>query len=171
MNEHPNSEQLTDYLHRALAPEDDASVYAHLVGCADCAAAYEREARLGEALREHARSTERPFPEGVLASVRARVAAANSRSIWESLRAFLRPALLVPVAAIAAVAFIVLPRFVMPQAPPRIAAGYYLEDHAEMNGTMPFADGTTAVPVSLESGDLQTGAASALTIVTTNDAP
>ncbi len=153
MNEHLNEEQLTDYLHGALAPEDDATVHAHLAACAACTQAYEREARLVDALRKHAHGAERPFPEGVRATVRARIAALDRPSFWESLRAFLRPVVLVPIAAIAVAAIFVLPRFVQPQPAPRIAAGYYLEGHAEMNGTMPFADGSTAVPVSLESSD------------------
>lgn len=153
MNEHLNEEQLTDYLRGALAPEEDASVHAHLAACAACTRAYEREARLVDALRTHARTTERPFPEGVRAGVRARVAAFGRQSFWERLRGLLRPAVLLPAAAIAAAAIFVLPHFIQPQPAPRIAAGYYLEDHAELNGTMPFADGSTAVPVSLESSD------------------
>lgn len=153
MNEHLNEEHLTDYLRGALAPEEDALAHAHLAACADCTRAYEREARLLDALRKHARTTERPFPEGVRATVRARIATAGRTTLWERLRALLRPAVLVPIAAIAVAAIFVLPRFVAPRSAPRIAAGYYLEDHAELNGTMPFADGSTAVPVSLESSD------------------
>lgn len=153
MNEHLNEEHLTDYLHGALAPEEDASIHAHLSACAACTQTYEREARLLDALRAHARGAERPFPEGIRATVRARVAGLQRPSFWESVRAFLRPVVLVPIAAIAVAVIFVLPRFVQPQTAPRIAAGYYLEDHAELNGTMPFADGSTAVPVSLESSD------------------
>lgn len=153
MNEHLNEEQLTDYLHGALAPEEDASVHAHLSACAACMHVYEREARLLDALRTHARGAERPFPEAIRASVRARVVGMERSRFWEGLRAFLRPVVLVPIAAIAVAVIFVLPHVVQPQATPRIAAGYYLEDHAELNGTMPFTDGSTAVPVSLESGD------------------
>lgn len=170
MNEHPNAERLIDYLHCALAPEDDALVHTHLATCTECAVAYEREARLGEALRAHARSAERPFPESVLATIRARVSAANRRSFWEGLRALLRPAVFVPVAAFVAVAFFVLPHFTQPQLTPRIEAAYYLENHAELNGTMPFADGTAAVPASLESATLQTGTADPA-VTTANYAP
>lgn len=153
MNEHLNDEQLGDYLRSALAPEADAAAHAHLAACTACTAAYEREARLIDALRLHARASERELPDGVRATVRARAASGGRATLWENVRALLRPAVLVPAAAIVAAAFFVFPRFFTPSAAPRIAAGYYLEDHASMNGTMPFAEGSSAVPVSLESSD------------------
>lgn len=175
MNEHLNIEQLTDYLHHALDPESDAAAYAHISECTTCGAAYGREAALSEALRAQARAMERDLPVSVLTAVRSRIAVEASRSrAWEAVRSWLRPAFVIPAVAIAAVVlFIGVPRFVASQQPATIQAAYYLQDHAEMNGTMPFADATSAVPASLTSNDAATDQSVAVmpAVMTADDAP
>jgi hypothetical protein len=175
MNEHLNIEQLTDYLHHALDPESDAAAYTHISECVTCGAAYGREAALSEALRAQARATERDLPIGVLVTVRSRIVAEASRSrAWETVRSWLRPAFVIPAVAIAAVAlYIGIPRFVANRQPTAIQAAYYLQDHAEMNGTMPFADATSAVPASLTGNDATTDESVAVmpAVMTADDAP
>ena len=175
MNEHLNIAQLTDYLHHALDPESDAAAYAHIAECTTCGAAYGREAAFSEALRAQARATERELPGSVLTAVRSRIAAETSRSrVWEAVRSWLRPAFVIPAVAIAAVVlFIGVPRFVANQQPASIQAAYYLQGHSEMNGTMPFADATSAVPASLTGNDTTTDQSVAVmpTAMTADDAP
>lgn len=150
---HISHEQLTDYLHRALAPEDDAQVYTHLENCADCRSTYQDEAALTEALRAHALTEERDLPSGVVAAVWSAIEASQRRSTFgEILSAWLRPAILVPLAAVIVIALMVVPRFVPTSAPLTIDAAYYLQNHAALGSTMPFAD-TNVVPASLGSDD------------------
>src|SRR5665213_3407926 len=102
---HINQEQLVDYLHRGLAPEDDAMVHAHLDACAQCRLAYQDEASLSEALRAHARNEARDLPAGVAASIWAAIATARRReSLSDRLLTWLRPAVLVPAMAVVVLA-------------------------------------------------------------------
>jgi predicted anti-sigma-YlaC factor YlaD len=150
MNQHISTDQLVDFLHHALAPEDDAALHAHLIECAPCRTAYQEEAALSEALQSHARATERELPQGVEARIWDALERASSQpTIAERLRAWFRPMVTVPLVAVVALAIVFMPRYVQEQASPTIDAGYYLQDHAAMNGTVPFADSTAAVPVSL----------------------
>jgi predicted anti-sigma-YlaC factor YlaD len=161
---HITDEQLIDYLHQALAPEDDAAVYAHLNTCGQCARAYEDEAALTEALRAHASAEERDLPSGVVASVWAAVEASRSRSFLTRLTStWLRPAVLLPLAAVIVIALLILPRL-GPSAPAQtIGVAYYLQDHAAMGSTMPFAE-TNVLPASLENDDQGQSTAVAVTI-------
>lgn len=150
---HINQEQLVDYLHRGLAPEDDAMVHAHLDACAQCRLAYQDEASLSEALRANARNEIRELPSGVVASIWAAIAAARRReSLADRLLTWLRPAVLVPAMAVVVLALLLVPRFA--QSPPSqtIDASYYLQDHAALGSTMPFAD-SDQVPEALENDD------------------
>jgi anti-sigma factor RsiW len=159
MNEHLSIEQLTDFLHHALPPEDDAAVYAHINACIACRTLYEQEAALSEALRAHARASERELPAGVSAAIWDAIAmpaptfADRLREFGAQFGALLRPVVLVPVAVVAVFAVLLLPqvsRIVLPSATTAsvqsIDASYYLQDHAAMNRTVPFAD--TAAVVS-----------------------
>ncbi len=149
MNQHISQDRLIDYLHRALAPEDDAAVYAHLQACPECAAAMRAETALTEALQRQAAAEERDLPAGVTATIWARVDELSAApGFAERLRAWLRPAILVPVAAV-----LVLGLFFAPQlfrrSPVSIDAAYYLDDHAAVNGTIPFGDASETIPASL----------------------
>ena len=99
MNPHYDRDTLIDYLHGALAPEADASLFAHLRSCADCNAVYDEEAALGEALRFAARTEELEFPS----MIKARVwdAVRREKPSWiQLLRTGWAPRVAVPVAAV-----------------------------------------------------------------------
>jgi anti-sigma factor (TIGR02949 family) len=151
MNEHLTTDTLIDYLHHGLPPQADAAVHRHLAACAQCKSAYDAEAALSEALRMHARDTDREFPSGVRARVLDEIARASAPSVtfMDALREWLRPAVAIPAAAVLAAAFLLAVPFNGQNQTPSIDAAYYINDHAEMNGTMPFADATAAVPASL----------------------
>jgi len=148
---HLTQDQLIDYLHHALAPEDDAAVFAHLQGCLECAATMRTETALTEALQRQAAAEERDMPAGVEATIWARVDELSSTpSFADRLRAWLRPAILVPVAAVLVLGLFLAPQIFRP-APVTIDAAYYLDDHAAVNGTMPFGDASETIPASLTS--------------------
>jgi len=167
MNQHLSQDRLIDYLHHALAPEDDAAVYAHLQACPECSAAMRAETALTEALQREAAAEERDLPAGVSATIWARVEELSATpSFADRIRAWLRPAILVPVAAV-----LVLGLFLAPQlfhrAPVSIDAAYYLDDHAAVNGTIPFGDASETIPASLTStGDPVNASAVAVDPVT-----
>jgi hypothetical protein len=151
MNQHLTNDRLTDYLHHALAPEQDAAIFAHLQDCAPCQAAMRAETALTEALRRQAAAEERDLPAGVEATIWSRVEEISSApSFAERIAAWLRPAILVPLAAV-----LVLGLFFAPQLfnrpPQTIDAAYYLDDHAAVNGTIPFGDASETIPASLTS--------------------
>jgi len=155
---HLTEDQLTDYLHHALAPEDDAAVYAHVQSCAACAAALREEIALSEALRRHAAAEERELPQGVVATVWSRVAEMSARpSLADRLRDWFRPAVLVPVAAVVALALFFVPQLLHGTSP-RIDAAYYLDDHAAVNGTIPFGDSSETIPATLTTNSVPVSA-------------
>ncbi len=164
---HLTQDQLIDYLHHALAPEDDAAVFAHLAGCPDCQASMRAETALTEALQREAAAEERDLPAGVEATIWAGVyELASPPSLLERMSAWLKPAILVPLAAV-----LVLGLFFAPQLfrrnPPSIDAAYYLDDHAAVNGTMPFGDASETIPGSLTTtGDPVNASAVAVDPVT-----
>lgn len=152
MNEHLDVETLTDYLHRELEPERDASVHAHLAHCAACTLAYEAEARLSERLRAYARSVEREIPQGIVARVRSEVD--EQQVPWWHFGRVLRPAVGLPVAAALVLATILGFSSLAPHlsGPPAIAASYYLDDHEALaSSSLPFSQ-TSVVPEALEPG-------------------
>ncbi|HVS46486.1 MAG TPA: zf-HC2 domain-containing protein [Verrucomicrobiae bacterium] len=167
---HNSQEQLIDYLHHALAPEDDAAVYAHLENCSACRAAYQDEAALGEALRAQAAAEERDMPSGVVASIWAAIEASQRRAtLADRLLAWMRPAVMVPVMAVVVVALLLVPHFTPSSPTQTIDAAYYLQAHAALGGTMPFAD-TDVVPASLENlGQGQTTAVAVTPTMVTAD--
>jgi Putative zinc-finger len=149
---HPTAENLTDYLHHALSPEDDAQIHTHLETCASCRSDYQHEARLTEILRAHARKQERDLPAGVVARIWDRIDVGGDRpSFWETLHAFLRPTIAVSAAAALLLAAYFGPAYWNARTlPPSIDAAYYLQDHAAVTGTLPFAD-TAAMPAALQN--------------------
>jgi predicted anti-sigma-YlaC factor YlaD len=129
MNTHYDQDLLTDYLHGALDPATDAAVFAHLEACAECRAARDAEAAIGDALRTAARAEELELP----AMVRARVWEAVRRqkpTLLDRLRSPWGPAIAVPIAAaVALAAYFGTPVLRGAGTPPGIAASYYLDQH------------------------------------------
>jgi anti-sigma factor RsiW len=152
--EHPDLGTLVDYLHRELPPGSDAALLTHLESCRPCAAAYEEQARIGEALRSQARASERELPPGVVASIWSAVEreGAGQESWWERLVAAFRPVVAVPLLVALAIAFFVfgVPAMHGGTAVARtVDAGYLLDDHAALSSTVPFSE-SAVVPASLE---------------------
>ncbi len=148
MTRHLTNEELIDYLHESLSPQADARALAHLEQCAQCRSEYDAEAALSEALREHARATEREFPATLKAQIWSRVRS-EEPSPWARFVAAFRPAIAVPVAAALAVG-LYFGVNAMNGNGPSIEAAYYLQDHAAMTGTTPFSDRNT-MPADLET--------------------
>jgi anti-sigma factor RsiW len=138
MTSHLDRETLIDYLHGALEPETDATVFIHLAACADCRAKREEEVALGEMLRRAVRGSELELPS----LVRARVWDAVRRerpSFGMLLLTRWGPRLAVPVAAALALGiYLGVPAIHSGSISnaPGIAASYFLDAHnaqAQMN--------------------------------------
>ncbi len=149
--QHPSTEKLIDYIHRELSPEDDAAILMHVESCDECRARYQLEARLSESLRVHARETERELPQGVVNGIWAAIESPPQPSLADRLRALFRPAVAVPVTAVAALAiYFGVTATHHAGSTTMIDAAYYLDDHAALTSTVPFGEGN-AVPTQLES--------------------
>lgn len=150
MNEtHPSIEQIVDYLHSELPPEDDAVVHAHLATCRACDERRAEELRITEVLRAHADAMQRELPASVVAGIRSAVER-SGLSLWDRLSAALRPIVLVPAtAAIAVALYVGYDALHRSAAPTAIDAGYYVNNHAVMAATAPFGD--AAPPLALTS--------------------
>jgi anti-sigma factor RsiW len=150
--EHPNKENLIDYLHGELPAEDDARMLVHLRTCEDCARRYEEEAQLSEMLRRYAHASEREMPVGMLASIRAQIERETRPSWQERLALLLRPVVAVPVAAALAVGIYLGFDAAHHSGAPKTAidAAYYLNDHAAIARILPFGEGSV-VPPSLQN--------------------
>ena len=162
---HPTQNQLIDYIHRELSPADDASILMHIEACEACRLQYDVEAQLSEALRDHARATERELPAGVINRIWAAVDAPAQPTWAERLAAILRPAVAVPIAAVVALAIYFGAGANHGAPATTIDAAYYLDDHAELTRTVPFGEGT-AVPAQLRNDQIG-GAAQTVAAVST----
>lgn len=158
-NAHPTLEELTDYVHGELPPQRDAAIHAHLAGCTACAEAHDTEVRLGEVLREHARSQERELPLGFAKRIvdAAIASEAQSPPWWEPFARALRPAIAVPaVVAIAlAVYFAVAGSHQGTVQMATIDAATYMDNHAALSSAMPFSESST-VPAAFASTSSET---------------
>jgi anti-sigma factor RsiW len=153
MNEtHLTVEQLVDYLHGELPPQEDAAAHAHLAGCPDCSEARDAEASLSELLRAHARSEERELPAGVVARIWDAVDNARAPSLWARLFTAMRPAVALPAAVALALALYFART--LPHGTPKIDAAYYVENHAALTATTPFAQ-DSPLPVVLTSDEVR----------------
>ena len=169
MTEHLNNQLLIDYMHAGLAPEQDARVYAHLEACSGCRAEYDAELALSDLLRTYAASDTRELPSSVKAEIWERIRAARP-SPWGNWANWLRPAVSLPVAAALALAAYFGTAYLGPQGPAPIDAGYYLQDHAALDSTVPFNDRATASAADLESAAPKAPSAVAVAASYTADA-
>ena len=170
MMEHLNNDFLIDYLHGQLPPEDDALAHAHLESCASCRGEYEAEAALGEALRSTARAEELEFPSMIAAEIWQQVRDARP-SLASQLASLFRPAIAVPVAAVAVVAlYFAAPLAQYAGTPAKhVSANYYLEEHAAQQAQNPLGERSPTAAQLIESSTLDIGGASDLADVI--DAP
>ncbi len=148
---HYNAETLDDYLHGALGPERDATIHAHLEGCATCRALYDEGASVRDWLQNAARAEEREFPSIIKARVWERVRAIPAPvSFADRLRALWRPMIAVPIAAVlAAFVYVGVPGIHGSGQPAGVAATYLLEEHAALASDNPLADRGLIVPASM----------------------
>lgn len=136
---HLTNEDLIDYMHGELSPQRDATVHEHMESCEACRAEYDAELAMTEILRAHAREEELELPPTVKAEIWSRVRSAPP-SFWSRLGGWIRPSVAVPIAAVIALAAYFGTSYLGPQGAPAIEAGYYLQDHAALKGTVPFND-------------------------------
>lgn len=149
--QHFTIETLLDYLHRELPPGKDAKVLAHLEECRECARELDVEAAITDRLRATARAEELEVPIGMRSAILARIAGLRPGPL-DAVRRWLRPVVLVPLAAsLAAAAF-----FLSPYGTPHNAqtaalpVSYYLEAHAVRAQENPLADrGSVMLPAML----------------------
>jgi hypothetical protein len=151
MNYHPTEEQLIDYLHGELAPGADAEILLHLEGCAQCRDDYDAQARVSELVHDYAAATQCDLPLSLIDSIWTTVDS-EAPSWTTRLAALLRPAVLVPLAAMLVLAAFLGygPNWHRGETT-IIDAAYYLDDHAALTSTVPFGDGPV-VPSSLFTG-------------------
>ena len=148
--EHATIEEIIDYLHGELAPEDDAALYVHMESCTSCTAQYNEQARLSEALHAYGKATENELPQGVVARIWDAAAKEHARPSWiEGLAALLRPAVALPIAAVLIAAIIFAPRL-LERSAGSIDVAYYMQDHAALTNAVPFHEGSVE-PETLQS--------------------
>jgi anti-sigma factor RsiW len=145
---HLTNEQLIDYMHGGLTPQQDAAVYEHMESCNQCRAEYDAELALSDLLRAQAVREELELPATLKAEIWSRIRAAQP-SPWNRFVASFRPAVAVPLAAAIALAAYFGTSYLGPRGAPSIEAAYYLQDHAALNSTVPFSDHAVN-PVDLE---------------------
>jgi anti-sigma factor RsiW len=153
MTTHYERETLIDYLHGALTPHADATVFAHLASCSTCNALYDEEASLGELLRNAALAEELELPS----LVKARVwdAVRHETPSWaQRLRTSWGPRIAVPVAAALAIAAYLGPNLWHTQ--PVVAgvnASYFLDEHNAQAQQNPFGPGASPAVYSADAQD------------------
>lgn len=158
MKSHPSQEQLIDYLHRELAPDEDAALLLHLDDCASCNQRYQHEASLSESLRSFARASERELPAGVRASIWSALESSQRKPTWAArLGSWLRPVVAIPVAATFFIVALAGYESSLHRGGPTIDAAYYLDDHAALTSAVPFSEGTI-VPTALFTTENADGA-------------
>lgn len=170
--QHPTTEQLIDYVHGALSPENDAFLYAHIEDCSMCRAEHDAEVTLTEMLRNQATVEERELPPMLKAAIWQAVRESQP-SMLDHLRAWLRPAYAIPVVVALLAGAYFAPAYFHPvsNSPQSIDAAYYLQDHAAMNGAVPFGDHSGASSSEFEmTAALDQTAVNSVPVVYTADA-
>jgi predicted anti-sigma-YlaC factor YlaD len=139
---HFTDDDLIDYLHNEVTDAVDAKIHAHLGVCRYCRDRYDAEASVGEMLRSSSLAVEREFPSIIKAGVWAAIRSAEP-TFLERVRAFVSPALAVPLAVtVALLLYLGVPivRGDRATASPTVAAAYYFEEHAAEGLENPLAD-------------------------------
>ena len=153
--QHLSFDTLIDYVHRELAPDEDARVLAHLEACETCARELNLETAIAERLRIRAREEELELPLGMSSAIMARIASLRPSPLAALLAPFrhgpLRPLLFVPAAVAIAAAAVFLPVTTQRTTGPAFPVSYYLEEHAAHAQENPLADrSSTVMMTSLE---------------------
>ncbi|HEY8296630.1 MAG TPA: anti-sigma factor [Candidatus Baltobacteraceae bacterium] len=161
--QHATTDQLIDYIHGALAPEEDAFVHTHIDTCGACREEYASEVSLTELLRTHAAAEEREMPSTIKAAIWQQIRDA-APSPAQRVIAWMRPAIALPIAAAIVLAAYFGLHTQPVSAAPMIDAAYLLQDHAAMNSTVPFGDRTGANPATLEGQSSASGDQTAVNV-------
>jgi anti-sigma factor RsiW len=139
---HITDDELIDYLHDEVDDAVGARLHAHMAVCRACAERYDAEASLTEMLRAAVTADEREMPSIVKARVWAKIRDAQP-SLLDRIRAFVTPAVAVPLAAaLALLMYLGVPviRGDRATGSPTVAAAYYFEEHAALGLENPLAD-------------------------------
>jgi hypothetical protein len=143
---HITDDDLIDYLHGGTVDDaTDARIHEHLSVCTACRSRHDAEASIGEMLRASALAEERELPALIKANVWAAIRDAQPTPL-ERLRAFISPALALPIAAAFALAMylgVPIIRGEHATGSPSVAAAYYFEEHAAEGLENPLADHVT----------------------------
>jgi anti-sigma factor RsiW len=128
---------LVDYERGELDAARDAAMHAHLHACDTCRADWQADLSMIESLR--ASTPDRDFPMAVLAGVRQAMHAEIAPSFLDRLRASLRPAIALPVAAaVIIVGGILNYRSATP--PPTLTGIDYVREHVAQTAGLPSSD-------------------------------
>ena len=144
---HTTTDQLIDYIHGALGPQEDARVYSHIAECEACRLDYRAEVLLSEAIRTGAAAETLEFPSMIKAKVWQAIRT-EQPTLLQRLRAAFIPAAAIPVAA--AIALMVYFNAGQGPAAPTIEAAYYLDEHAAHQVEIPLVDRSTGAATQLE---------------------
>ena len=144
MMKHLGNDTIIDYLHRELAPGEDAAVLLHLEVCEQCSLQLNLESAIAGRLRTAAKAEELELPLGMREAIMARLAEAAPTPL-ERLAAWLRPIVVVPLVAAAAAAAVLIPLGSHRAPAQALPVMYYLEEHAAHAQENPLADRSAAV--------------------------
>lgn len=139
MIEHLSTDQLVDFVHGELTPQDDARAHAHLSSCTLCRADVDAEMTVREFLRNVAAADEREMPSSIKAAIWEEIRAAKPGP-FAAFAALLRPAIAVPLGALLLLGGYFASPLARHEAQPTIAASYYLQAHAVQSAQSPLSE-------------------------------
>ncbi|MDQ6780663.1 MAG: zf-HC2 domain-containing protein [Candidatus Eremiobacteraeota bacterium] len=151
---------ILDYTHGELDAATDADVFEHIQSCAACKSEWEAETKLSESLRA-VFGDELELPTSVIATVRQRVHSVPSAGFITTLRAWLRPAVYAPAAALILV-LVGLSRYGQVhtvQSMPQPSADYLVRQHLVQTMGMRSRDRTYSEYLLTSANDPQQNAA------------
>lgn len=143
---------LVDYERGELDAARDAAMFEHLQACPACHAQWQTDLAVVESLRTVL--PEQEFPTAVVAGVRQAIHAQREPSFAERLRAVLRPAIALPVAAaILIVGGVLEVRHSAPQ--PALPGMFFVREHVAQTAGLPSSDRTwsTYLLTSVNAGE------------------
>ncbi|GAC1441023.1 MAG: hypothetical protein NVSMB59_00090 [Vulcanimicrobiaceae bacterium] len=148
--QHLTSDQVIDFVHGELTPQNDALVHAHLSSCATCRTETDAELALRDMLRRAAFADEREMPSSIKAAVWEEIRAAKPGP-FAALGALLRPAFALPIAAVLLVGGYFVSPLGHPDVRHTVAATYYLQAHAAQSSRGPLAERSTSTGIDAAS--------------------
>ncbi len=160
MIQHLSTDQLVDYVHGELPPQEDARVHAHVASCAACRAEADAEEAVRDYLHSAAAADEREMPSAIKAAVWEQIRAAKPGP-FASLAGLLRPVVAVPLAALLLAGGYFASGLGQRGNQPTVAASYYLQAHAVQSAQGPLSEHAATPPVFEAAGSNQAAVADA----------